>query len=1052
MTTTYLRPGIYFKTVVPAVPEVLPRMDIAAFVGFAPSGPIHVPVAIEDVSRFRDVFGDDQVLGWDADNGVLAKGQLGSAISAFFRNGGHRCWVIRIARKHLSPPDIDKPDQAQSNEFNLPGLLQLGPAGKYEAGWMEARSEGSWTDDYAVNATLSYAALEVAALAPTSDGFQLQLDPASPQSAQHGDLLQVVFQRSGGVGGATRQTIAFLPVISLDQQELGSPPLPTTVLSSGRGDCFDVASPEDFSAFLASPPAATSGSPIAFPAARSVTLLTRFENRAMTPLVWGEKGSQFFALVSRAQAGGVQGGSWLRLEFDPGTNLAAGTVLYALVSEIQGTAIDPTLLSITSPPGSQELVEILISAAWWQLDANTALTRSVLPVVSVDAVTLELWVRDSQARVTRLANLGLAPAHPRYLGLLPTDSEVFNLDSNTAQKSVGSLFDEVMQPRFAMAAPPLTDNEAPLVFLPLGVPGVPLDDFYQPAIEPDADAMVRDGLNLFDPDLFLDPDLKYSTSDTLLTDAFHKQYQLQRDPTAPTAGEPLEGIHAILPIDEVSLLCVPDASSRGWQSSSISQDILGAPDPLSVSIASIGDTVATWPPVTTALSYVLEQSADPRFNTSQVAWQGAATVSDPIVSPQGCSKQFFYRVRASGPHGPGPWSGTVLYSFDTAPFVVCQPDFLDAPELTIVSDDPAQTVFEWMGAADADSFLLQSSIDPTFSLASTLYQGPLRSFTVLRAEGVVAYFRVAAQSATLESPWSKTLFTLPSQQNATWSLLPSPASPLDDVVSTRGNNLLEIHRAILRLCAARADLSALLSVPPEYDVDPCVLYCNRLEGLISSEGGDRELSYGSLFHPWLLVSDTPGDLRPVAPDGTIAGVLAARTISGGAWYSPANQVLNGVLGLQPDLPASSQPIFFAKQINQIEQEPRGFLAEGSATLSGDIELNDLGVRRLMILLRRLALRDGVKFVFEANDRHLQRRVRREFAALLRTLYLRGAFAGASPDEAYMVVTDSRVNTQDDQDAGRFIVELRVAPSLPLQFLTVRLVQNGGELSVNEVAV
>jgi phage tail sheath protein FI len=47
------------------------------------------------------------------------------------------------------------------------------------------------------------------------------------------------------------------------------------------------------------------------------------------------------------------------------------------------------------------------------------------------------------------------------------------------------------------------------------------------------------------------------------------------------------------------------------------------------------------------------------------------------------------------------------------------------------------------------------------------------------------------------------------------------------------------------------------------------------------------------------------------------------------------------------------------------------------------------------------------------------------------------------------VTDMSVNTQDDQDAGRFIVELRVAPSRPLQFLTVRLVQSGGQLSVSE---
>ena len=1050
MTTSYLLPGIYFKTVVPAVPEVLPRMDIASFVGFASSGPIHVPVAIEDISRFRDIFGTDPVLGWDPDNGVYAKGQLGPAVSAFFRNGGRRCWVIRVARKFLSSPDLNQPNQAQSNEFNVPGLLQMGVAGKYETAWLVARSEGSWTDDFAVNATLSYAAVEIVGLAPSSDGFSLQLDPASPVVAGPGDLLQVTFQSPLGSPATLRTTIAFLPVQSLDHANLGSPPQPTTVLGTGRGDWFDVATPDDFTAYLASPPAGTSGVPLALPAPRRVQLLTREENRDITPLVLGEKNAQFFVLVSRDQTDEIQSGSWLRMEFDAGTTLAAGTILYAVVSEVQGTAVDPSLLSVTSPPGSQEYVELSFGGAWWQLDAGTGLARSATPILGADQVTMELWVRDAQAKVTRLANLGLVPPSTRYLGLLPTDSKLFSLDAGEAQQSVGPLLDEVVQPRFPLAAPAQDPRQNPPVFLPLGVPGVLLDDYYQPAVGQNDVPMVRDGLVEFTPDLFLDPDLKYSTSDTLLSDAFHKQYQLQRDPTAPSAGEPLEGMHAILPIDEVSLLCIPDASNRKWQPLSQGDELLGAPDPFSVSNIGGGVAAAAWQAVPTAVSYVLQQSTDPQFVSPVTIWQGADTTAEPLTAPQGCSKQLYYRVRATGPHGPGPWSVTVLYSFDTEPFVVCHPEILDAPDLKIVAEDPSQTVLEWTGAAGAETFLLQTSIDPTFSLASTLYQGPLRTFAVLRSASVVTYYRVAAQSGSLRSPWSKTTF-IAVDPATTWSLVPFAASPLDDAAGERGDDLRTIHGAMLQLCAARGDLSALLSVPPEFDLDPCVNYFSRLENQISTVGGDRVLSYGAAFHPWLLVSDTPGDLQPQAPDGTIAGILATRTISGGAWYSPANQVLKGVLGLEPDLPFSSRPVFFAAQINQIEQDPRGFLAEGSATLSGDSELNELSVRRLMILLRRLALRDGVKFVFESNDTRLQRRVRREFEGVLQTMYLKGAFAGASPAQAYMVVCDSRVNTQDDIDAGRFIVELRVAPSRPLQFLTVRLVQSGGALSVNEVA-
>ena len=42
-----------------------------------------------------------------------------------------------------------------------------------------------------------------------------------------------------------------------------------------------------------------------------------------------------------------------------------------------------------------------------------------------------------------------------------------------------------------------------------------------------------------------------------------------------------------------------------------------------------------------------------------------------------------------------------------------------------------------------------------------------------------------------------------------------------------------------------------------------------------------------------------------------------------------------------------------------------------------------------------------------------------------------------------------LNTAQSVDQGRFIVELRVAPSLPMSFLTVRLVQSGDRTLVME---
>jgi phage tail sheath protein FI len=124
------------------------------------------------------------------------------------------------------------------------------------------------------------------------------------------------------------------------------------------------------------------------------------------------------------------------------------------------------------------------------------------------------------------------------------------------------------------------------------------------------------------------------------------------------------------------------------------------------------------------------------------------------------------------------------------------------------------------------------------------------------------------------------------------------------------------------------------------------------------------------------------------------------------------------------------------------------MALSADTLSPDDDLRPIGVRRLLSLLRRAALLNGVRYVFEPNDDILRRSIERGFEGLLARLYARGAFAGATADQAYQVVIGSPPNTQQTLDSGQLIVELKVAPSLPLTFLTVRLVQAGeGGLTV-----
>ena len=102
----------------------------------------------------------------------------------------------------------------------------------------------------------------------------------------------------------------------------------------------------------------------------------------------------------------------------------------------------------------------------------------------------------------------------------------------------------------------------------------------------------------------------------------------------------------------------------------------------------------------------------------------------------------------------------------------------------------------------------------------------------------------------------------------------------------------------------------------------------------------------------------------------------------------------------------------------------------------------------MQLLRRVALRLGAGYVFEPHDAVFRRAVQRGFEALLADLYQRGALAGETAAQAFQVVTGESLNTRVSTDAGRFIVELRVAPSRPMAFLTLRLTQTSDGISLS----
>lgn len=289
---------------------------------------------------------------------------------------------------------------------------------------------------------------------------------------------------------------------------------------------------------------------------------------------------------------------------------------------------------------------------------------------------------------------------------------------------------------------------------------------------------------------------------------------------------------------------------------------------------------------------------------------------------------------------------------------------------------------------------------------------------------------------------------------------PEPPTPvdllpiLDPTPAYDDAGLRALQSALVVLCAATADRVAILSVPGHFDVVDTVAWRARLSTEPSiADGnvtGSSPLSYAAYWHPWLSVvtgqEGTRSVLRDVAPDGAAAGMIAARELARGVWLAPAGVPLRGVVRLAgPQLLTEvDQKRLFDAHANLVCQHPGTFTGLSAHTMTGDPQLLQLSVRRLLILLRRICLRLGERYTFEINNDRFRQLVRMRFDRILAALVQRGAL------HAFRVEVSGGVNTPEDLDAGRFIVVLRIAPTSPIEFITVTLVCTGeGLLDVLE---
>jgi phage tail sheath protein FI len=259
----------------------------------------------------------------------------------------------------------------------------------------------------------------------------------------------------------------------------------------------------------------------------------------------------------------------------------------------------------------------------------------------------------------------------------------------------------------------------------------------------------------------------------------------------------------------------------------------------------------------------------------------------------------------------------------------------------------------------------------------------------------------------------------------------------------------DVYPAAVQYCTAKR---AMLLVDPPSD------WATEKDVTDESKGVDKPLltrnANAALYFPNLTMSDPlkNGQLSEFVPCGAVAGVIATTDVQRGIWKAPAgiDAALNGVT----DLTLKGNPMKLTDGENG-ELNPLGVnclrimpavgpVVWGSRTMRGADRLADqwkyLPVRRIALYIEESLFRGTQWVVFEPNDEPLWSQIRLNITAFMQSLFLKGAFQGTTPKDAYFVKCDSETTTQTDINNGIVNIIVGFAPLKPAEFVILKIQQ------------
>ncbi|MBI1878878.1 MAG: phage tail sheath family protein [Chloroflexi bacterium] len=246
-----------------------------------------------------------------------------------------------------------------------------------------------------------------------------------------------------------------------------------------------------------------------------------------------------------------------------------------------------------------------------------------------------------------------------------------------------------------------------------------------------------------------------------------------------------------------------------------------------------------------------------------------------------------------------------------------------------------------------------------------------------------------------------------------------------------------VQTAMIAHCERLGDRVAILDAPPN------MLPQEIKKWRMDTAGYDS--SYAALYYPWIQVDD-PLTNRPILipPSGHMAGIWARNDNTRGVHKAPANEIVQGAVGVAYNTTKGEQDTLNPNGVNCIRAFPgRGIRVWGARTLSSNPSWRYINVRRLFNYVEKSIERGTQWVVFEPNDLLLWARVRRDVSAFLSTVWSEGALFGAAPNQAFYVKCDSELNPPESRDLGRLIVEIGICPVKPAEFVIFRISQWAG---------